>query len=180
MNDLSKGGEAMQKGDSGKVAILILLLLSYSALPVRAAEPQPPPAPPYLQQLVGGTIGASLGFLGGGTLGGIAMIIAHQGQLDDLDEAEQRSVVWTILIASGLGIAAGATWGVANAGERHGYPGNVPLAFLGAALAEVVWFQLTIGQRDILEARYPLWPGLGVVIAGLVLPVVGALIGYNL
>jgi len=108
------------------------------------------------------------------------MIIAHGGQLDNLSETQQRTLVWTILITSGLGIATGATWGVTSAGMRNGYLGNVPLAFLGASLTEVAWFELTVGQQDILKAHYPLWPGLGIVLMSLVLPVVGAFAGYSL
>ncbi len=158
---------------------LALLLLVYSALPVWAANPQPQPlSPPYAQQLLRGTLGASLGFLSGGTLATVALLIAHNGQLDQLNKAETRSVVWTILIGSGLGIAAGATWGVASAGERYGL-GTLARAFLGASLAEAAWFHLTIGSRDIMKARYPLWPGLGILLSGLVLPAIGALIGYG-
>ena len=131
------------------------------------------------QQLLGGALGATLGFLGGATLGGVAMIISHGGQLDNLDEVQQRSLVWVILITSGLGIVTGVTWGVARAGKRNGYLGSVPLAFLGATLAEVGSFQLAVGTRDILEARYPLWPGLGIMLMSLVLPMIGALIGYD-
>jgi|GEM_PF-5539002 len=171
----------MRKGSSGKVAVLILSLLVYSmaALSSRAAEPQPVPWSPYPHQFLTGTVGASIGFLGGGTLGTVAVILG-QGQLDQLSEAERRSAAWTILIAGGIGAVTGATWGVAYAGMRQGYPGNVPLALVGATLAEVAWFQLTLARQDILEARYSLWPGLGIVVSGLVLPVVGALVGYHL
>jgi len=54
----------------GKGSILILLLLVYSAVPVWTASAQPHSLPPYTEQLMHGTLGASLGFLGGATLGG--------------------------------------------------------------------------------------------------------------
>ena len=158
---------------------LALLLLVYSTLPVWAANPQPrPSSPPYAQQLLSGTVGASLGFLGGATLATVALLVTHKGQLDQLNEAETRSVVWTILIGSGLGIVAGATWGVASTGERYGLD-TLARAFLGASLAEAAWFHLTVGSRDIMKARYPLWPGLGIMLSGFVLPAIGAAIGYN-
>ncbi len=136
-------------------------------------------AVPYAQQFLRGIAGACLGLLSGGTLATVTELIFHGGQLDNLTEPETRLLVWAILIMGGLGIAIGTAWGVAST-RRLGWrwlSRSVLLAFLGAVLAEVGWFGLAIGGRDILEARYPLWPGLEIVLAGLVLPVIGASIG---
>ena len=157
----------------GLLAVLALLL------PAGFAQAAESPSP-YLHQFVRGTIGASLGFLGGATLGGVTSALVHSGRLDDLTEEETRTVVWMILIPGGLGLAAGASWGVIRAGEEFGHPGSSGKAFLGAVLAEMIWFQQTIGRRDVLEARYPLLPGLGIVLSGLLLPVIGAVLGYQL
>lgn len=131
----------------------------------------------YLSEIIGASQGAVLGLLAGGTLSTVAALLLFNREFNSKDPEDQRFIVKFLLIGIGLGVAAGATWGVASTGHS----GNTLMAFLGAVVGEAIWFALVVGTRDLLTVRYDdLGTGLGVVTAGLVMPIVGAVVGYHL